>query len=681
MPPNDFRTLLASLTSLEDLSFGVLGGITGGHLSLFHLTKPDTGDFVIVPKLQNLTLLPVAGSESTYSEDTLTSILEFRRRGAVQPDSRDSTEPPNDGHLVSVVLDRPVKHKRLDSLRAGGLSHLVQNTTMKQLRCSDCNFDIESSRATIQKPPDSLYQHYLSHNGYPPLDQVDLLAPAMNEAKAQVSLLDNTIARMKATIAALEAEQARVVEVVARYQTILRPVHRLPPELLTRIFLVSLDPLIVPENAIARTYPPHSLDSSKVPWTLGQVCRTWRQLALQTPGLWSFISFSLRGDSHTPASQLHAHRLGLQLQRSAAHSLTIITSTPRTLILSAANPTVVLLSHHTDHVKHLRIDLNGQNGPITSLSRGRFQMLETLDIRLLTHVQPLALGAVTTLDGFEFASKLNTLILSGDITGLNLIIPSLQITTFHWCDDDNPTTSSFSSIHNSLASFHNLRSCRLSLHPQTLSSYPSKTLTGWFAFLVGNYKLTLTCLKQLEIACTTQTRPVSNKGILSWIEAPGLTHLNLFSSGHDTETLSRLFPHPEKIVSLFIGHVEMPPKDFFDAIAQLTSLQTLGFGAVDGINNEYLSFLHLTAAESESFSIAPKLRRLVLLAVADCKSEYSDEMIVSVLEARRRGALGAPQKPHLTSVVLDRKISEPLARTRLDRLISSGLDVTELKHT
>ncbi|KAK1235509.1 hypothetical protein PQX77_001261, partial [Marasmius sp. AFHP31] len=122
MPSNKFCFLLNSLTSLKDLSFGVLGGITGDYLSLFGIGNRSTGDCMIVPKLQNLTLLPVAGSESTYSEDALTSILELRRRGAVQPDSRDSTEPPNDGHLVSVVLDRPVKHKRLDSLRAGGLS-------------------------------------------------------------------------------------------------------------------------------------------------------------------------------------------------------------------------------------------------------------------------------------------------------------------------------------------------------------------------------------------------------------------------------------------------------------------------------------------------------------------------------------------------------------------------------
>ncbi|KAL0062405.1 hypothetical protein AAF712_010751 [Marasmius tenuissimus] len=159
---------------------------------------------------------------------------------------------------------------------------------MEQLHCSDCNFDIESSRTTIQGPPDALYQHYLHHNGYPPLGQVDLLAAGMREAQAQVSLLDDTIARMKATIAALEAEQVRVVEMVAKYRAILRPIHKLPAELLTRIFFLSLDPLMVPENAVARVYPPHSLDSSKVPWILGQVCRTWRQLALQTPGLWSF---------------------------------------------------------------------------------------------------------------------------------------------------------------------------------------------------------------------------------------------------------------------------------------------------------------------------------------------------------------------------------------------------------
>ncbi|KAJ8090599.1 hypothetical protein PM082_018156 [Marasmius tenuissimus] len=143
---------------------------------------------------------------------------------------------------------------------------------MEQLRCSDCNFDIESSRTAIQGPPDSLYQHYLHHNGYPPLDQVDLLAAGMREAQAQASPLADMIARMQATIAALEAEQARVVEIVAKYRIILPPIHTLPPELLVRIFLLFLDSPMVLDSAVTCEYPPHSSDTSKTPWTLGQVC-------------------------------------------------------------------------------------------------------------------------------------------------------------------------------------------------------------------------------------------------------------------------------------------------------------------------------------------------------------------------------------------------------------------------
>ncbi|KAL0062407.1 hypothetical protein AAF712_010753 [Marasmius tenuissimus] len=289
---------------------------------------------------------------------------------------------------------------------------------MEQLYCRDCNFDIESSCKTIRGPPDFLYQHYLRHNSYPPLDQVEPLAAGMREAQAQASLLDDTIARMKATIAALKAEQARVVEVVARYRMILRPIHTLPPELLVRTFLLSIDPSMVLDSAIARVYPPHSLDTSKTPWTLGQVCRLWRQLAHQTPGLWASVSFSFRnGDGNALTSQSYIHRLGLQLQHSASHPLTVITSTSTNAALSVADSLVVLLSLNTDHVRHLRIDWKGHNGPVTSFSRGRFQLLETLDIRVLA--RPNA-GERVILDYFELASRLNKLILSGDLTGLSL---------------------------------------------------------------------------------------------------------------------------------------------------------------------------------------------------------------------------------------------------------------------
>ncbi|KAK1220780.1 hypothetical protein PQX77_016428 [Marasmius sp. AFHP31] len=535
---------------------------------------------------------------------------------------------------------------------------------MEQLRCSDCNFDIESSRATIQGPPNYLYRYHLRHNGYPSFDEVNPLAAEMREAQAQASLLGDTIARMEATVAALEAERGRVIGIVAQYRVILRPIHTLPPELLVRIFLLSIDPPMVLDSAIARVYPPHSLDTSKTPWTLGQVCGSWRRLAHQTSGLWSSVSFSFRdGDRNALTSQSYVHRLGLQLQHSAKYPLTVVTSTSPNATLSVADPVVVLLSFNTDHVKHLRIDWNGHNGPVTSFSRGRFQLLETLDIRVLA---PPNAGERVLLDCFELASRLNKLILSGDLTGLSLTVPAFRITSLYWCDDENPTNSSLLPVRNLLAAFYNLQVCRLSLHPRTIFSYAPGSIPT----------VKLSSLSELVLLCTNQEKTIQNsKGILKWITAPSLTHLTLFSSRTDSASLSSLLSAPQKIVSLCIHQVKMMTGHFRDILVKLTSLQTLSFGVAGKITDEHISLFQLMVTDSKSFKVAPRLQKLVLLTTPGTKSSYSDKKLAAMLEARR--TLDGVEKPHLVSVLLDRRISDRSVRTRLNILIKNGLNVLE----
>ncbi|KAK1220924.1 hypothetical protein PQX77_016279 [Marasmius sp. AFHP31] len=541
-------------------------------------------------------------------------------------------------------------------------------------QCEDCKFNVECSRAKIHGPPDVLYQHYLRNNGYPPPDQADSLVAGLDIAKAQSRLIRDTIARLQTAIASLEGEDSRIRDIIARYRTVIRPVYKLPPELLAKIFLSSLEPPAVLQDAVARTYPPHSFDTSKIPWVLGQVCTLWRRVVLQTPGIWASVYFSFRGgDATTAASQIHAHRLRLQLQRSANHPLTVVTFTPLNLTLSVSDPMVVLLASHTHHIRHLRIDLNRNNIPITHLSQGLFQALETLDIRILIRrSSSRTWTSPTNLDVFKFASRLNTLILSGDLSCLELKFPFLQITRFYWCDAENPDNSSLSYLRSFLAILYGLQKCRLSFHPQTIASYGPAV--GGSAFNTIS-KLSFSCLQELELTCSTSERPVPNRGILTWITSSNLTSLTLFASGKDPATFSTLFPNPQRIVYLVIHQVEMPATEFADVLAKLTSLQTLGFGVGNGITDEYISPLQLTLHESETFWVAPKLRWLSLLATPELMSSYTNEKIVGVLETRRREVSAASGNAQLISVVLDRNVTDRSAGERLNSLISNGLRV------
>ncbi|KAL0062380.1 hypothetical protein AAF712_010726 [Marasmius tenuissimus] len=122
MRPSEFDGLLTRLQLLNDLSFGVVGGITNEYLSIFSPGSPDEGPKSILPNLRKLSLLPAADTDSRYSVNTLLDVLEARWRVAASI-SNDPPRAPNAiVRLVSVVIDEPIESERLDLLRIEGLS-------------------------------------------------------------------------------------------------------------------------------------------------------------------------------------------------------------------------------------------------------------------------------------------------------------------------------------------------------------------------------------------------------------------------------------------------------------------------------------------------------------------------------------------------------------------------------
>ncbi|KAF9259376.1 hypothetical protein L218DRAFT_874778, partial [Marasmius fiardii PR-910] len=103
----------------------------------------------------------------------------------------------------------------------------------------------------------------------------------MEGAKRQESLLSEKIVYLQSITASLIEERARIRGEIGKYRWILCPVHSLPPELLGRIFSFALDSRLVD---VFQT--PTSLQPTSMPWVLAHICKSWRELALGTPGLW-----------------------------------------------------------------------------------------------------------------------------------------------------------------------------------------------------------------------------------------------------------------------------------------------------------------------------------------------------------------------------------------------------------
>ncbi|KAJ8089285.1 hypothetical protein AAF712_010746 [Marasmius tenuissimus] len=563
----------------------------------------------------------------------------------------------------------------------------LKQSTSTSARCPDCNFDLGASQNKIQGPPEALYSSYSVINAYPSVKEEKAVKTGIAEAVAQISLIGNKIERLNETITLLGKERDRLEEVTSKYRSILRPVFRLPPEVLARIFSLSVDtPAVEDADGFRGQRPPTSLRPTKHPWVLSQVCQSWRSLALNTPSLWSFVSFTIpsnnEGEQPLAVSLTRYRRLQLQLRRSASTPLDITVEVPDPNSPSLER-FLSLLCYNSPRWRHLSIELHGDRFlPWMSSITGHLQTLQSLHIKLI--------GTILTddFDCFEFAPQLRSIIISADrrisaavLPFRKLKLPHEQITHHYWQDMELEGISNQILIriltlsHIGLGLLVNLRSYRLLLHSESIAHYGF--LLGTEIFASGQLTVTLRNLVELDVRSINVTSGIHV--VLPFIKAPSLEKLAILSSGPDHTTLSAFFTISQKLISLSIHRVEMPPNKFSIALTGLTSLNNLSFGVaqIGGISDEYISLLR--QRPTGGFSLIPKLESLSLFPVQNFPSTYTPETLIDVLEARwrvlpeRDAGLNTMGMSH--SQLHFVKLDNPIDDERLDQLRIEGLQV------
>ena len=106
--------------------------------------------------------------------------------------------------------------------------------------------------------------------------------------------------RFDAEILRLQNKRARCASYMEKLHTAFAPCHRLPSEILAKIFMQCLDwhdPLgsciNIPIKKINGTWPRQQHQGLlPAPWILGYICSRWRQIALGEKHLWNSISFT-----------------------------------------------------------------------------------------------------------------------------------------------------------------------------------------------------------------------------------------------------------------------------------------------------------------------------------------------------------------------------------------------------
>jgi hypothetical protein len=152
-------------------------------------------------------------------------------------------------------------------------------TTMSSALCANCGYTIAND---IQLPTTPVPDLILDARGayVASESQAQLIHDTISSTQANISQLDGEIHRLQALLDGLIHKRDALQTYTHLHTALIAPIGRLPPEILSEIFLHCQDS------------KKHRLN--KVPLLLGSVCSRWRTIALSTAQLWASFMLTIR---------------------------------------------------------------------------------------------------------------------------------------------------------------------------------------------------------------------------------------------------------------------------------------------------------------------------------------------------------------------------------------------------
>ncbi|KAJ7470978.1 hypothetical protein FB451DRAFT_1135233 [Mycena latifolia] len=229
------------------------------------------------------------------------------------------------------------------------------------------------------------------------------------EARARISDLDAQISMLEAAPSSLRNERDAFQE---QLDSCIYPVLTLPTEIVSEIF-----------THFVPVYPARPpLVGLLSPSTLGQVCRTWRQIAISTPSLWRAIRLDLDNRINRP-TQLRLLDTWLERSRTSPLSISLDYSV-RDMYL-AILPFIETVFRHAFHFEEMNVRLPFRY--MAFLPIQNFPVLHTLTFRP-SDVCPAGADPILL---FDQAPNLTNVTVNGYFDPFLLILPWSQITTIN----------------------------------------------------------------------------------------------------------------------------------------------------------------------------------------------------------------------------------------------------------
>ncbi|ESK93082.1 hypothetical protein Moror_8867 [Moniliophthora roreri MCA 2997] len=487
------------------------------------------------------------------------------------------------------------------------------------MNCSRCGLAPQSPRH-IPKPSSATIT--LSETNISPIDSDrGALESSLSVVQSHIDDVANDISRLEGILNDLRQEHQRLCDVANVYQAVLHPIRIISDEILVQIFRNCAE-----EAGMMELYPRYgqpsfncdSLNTRKPPWTLSQVSRRWRSVALSDSSLWSYLGVMFPDPRRPAQKQANmVSRLMLQIQRSRQFPLAV--SFHSSYPVERFNPLLVTVCSHSTRWENLRVKFraNGLESLqcLSSLIKGNIPALRRLHLQTGSSIATIPSDNGLVIDGFQYAPNLQDLAIWGHTGRLAdvLQIPWSQITRYRTFDrgliaERSLCYAALSKMPN-LETFHENRTLADNLvHTPPVNLSSLHTLSFGIAGENPYYhslsalleRLTLSNLRDLRIDATTE-----------------IEHLPQFLS-HSAATL--------RVLKLRI-------KDSAAVVPLLERVSGVEHLALRGSSPEAVSALAEREGTSGRLRLLPRLQRLALWTLRS--TDVLDEnLILAVAQSR-----------------------------------------------
>ncbi|TFK36708.1 hypothetical protein BDQ12DRAFT_713970 [Crucibulum laeve] len=171
---------------------------------------------------------------------------------------------------------------------------------------------------------ESPFKEKLGTSYVPSVSEIDEIKSYISSSlKVQLEITEAEISRTQLILDKLNLQRTSLLESVQAHQCLISPTRRLPSDIIQEIFLQCLP---TTHNAV--------MSRKEAPIILGHICSAWREIAHNTPRLWSSIHISIPVHNNDPENSMYKFSIRRYdavkewLDKSGACPLSISVMTP-----------------------------------------------------------------------------------------------------------------------------------------------------------------------------------------------------------------------------------------------------------------------------------------------------------------------------------------------------------------